>query len=75
MFRQAASAGYYNSLESKMGTGTKSKKSPNGKQGKRRTKHALHFHGSQKGNDVIREEPFDKDPSKIQSTTQKPPKS
>ena len=25
--------------------------------------------------DVIREEPFDKDPSKIQSTTQKPPKS
>ena len=27
-----------------------------------------------KGNDVIRKEPFDKDPSKIQSTTQKPPK-
>ena len=41
-----------------------------------KVEHNIHCRSmdSQKSSDVIREEPFDKEPSKIQSTTQKPPK-
>jgi hypothetical protein len=73
MFRQAASAGY-NSLEINE-KWEQIQKISKWKAGKEKNEACIAFPWiSKKGNDVIRKEPFDKDPSKIQSTTQKPPK-